>query len=488
MARYINFQVLDVGQGTGNFIELRDDADHSLVATILLDLGSERAARHAAGGPTVEYVVATLKEMAQPTIDILMFSHGDSDHVNLVPDLLAAFEPFGTDGVPAVDTLKIKTVRYGGDFAKYEKRGTQILEKVRKYMPDDDELESVAYKTTSFSKGDKSKPMLTLEDIAIYMMMGNCANAAAEKGAKKRKLDSFVVNTNSLVVVIIFGGVQFVATGDATGTTLRQCNDVITAPIKSTFLDNVYMMTLPHHGSATTTFNMRGIKGGDAEINLRQFVDNLTANTITGSAERVRTFKHPSAVVMSYFWERLSGTVYYADPLLTDDRHFYTAHFEGDGGFRLSDGKHGEDWPRLSWWYSVQTTSNVFTNLYYEYDMQGEAIIPPNPGEVTKGLAAKPLQPPLGVAWTYRVLADGTKSLALMVNRPSLLALRYAIVDGVAPSDLPVPSREEMRREREMQFSKPAPAALPAAAPSLGAEGPALEHVPTRMRRLRVIP
>jgi len=446
----IKFQVLDVGQGTGNFIEIYDGG--TLTHTVLIDLGSERA-KEEAGGPSVEYVVAKLKEMTQPTVDALLLSHSDSDHINLVPQLLDAFYPVGTAGKKKKDTLQVSYARYGGAYQRYSKRSaTNLLARLEKYVPGTDEPEPMGAGFTSFAKGKKSTPLITVGGVKLYVWIANATETSALvpdtfRAGKRRAADPFAINTNSLVVVAEFGGVQFVATGDATGVTLSEANTYATKEIRETFLDTVFMCTLPHHGSFATTFNLQGA-GDDADEkeelpreNLDKFAGNVNAETITGSAERVKRFKHPSAVVMSFFWGYLDFHLFYRDPLLDDDNHFYIAWFFPSDGFERDSAGSGmvEEWPLFEWWYAVQTNDNIFTNFYYEWGLQGGIVLPPDPGNETPWLAQKPPQPPEGVAWSFEVEADGTRRVRRMVNRETTLALRRMILAGAPPEALEAP-------------------------------------------------
>ena len=114
-ANNIKFHVLDVGQGTGNFIETYSSTK-VLTKTILIDLGSERA-KKTAGVPSAKFVADQLKNMTGGAVlDTLIMSHSDSDHINLLPDLLEYFDPPGIPSIPPKPTLTIKVAYYGGNY------------------------------------------------------------------------------------------------------------------------------------------------------------------------------------------------------------------------------------------------------------------------------------------------------------------------------------------------------------------------------------
>lgn len=420
------FWVLDVGQGSGNFIQVFDDSD-KLVGSVLIDLGSERM-KQAAGFPSAEFVAALLCDPG--TLDLVVLSHSDSDHINLIPELLDFFTP---------SNLEIKNVIYGGDQARYAKRGgTNVLNRIKAYMPSGKAITPMPPKGSSFSGPGPYAPVHILDALKVWILMANAAEsgvASSSGGAKRRKTgDGYNTNTNSVVVLLEFGKAQFVVTGDATGTTLYQINEVVTPAVATKYLNDVIMLTLPHHGSATTTFDVRG--GGEAT--LKTFVTNTRPCSLTGSADKVRTFKHPSARVMEYFWAELGrAKPYWKDPTL-DDRHFYTAYFTPNDGYAYKDGKGTSyKWPKVEWWYSVQTASNIYTNMYVYADQMGgqqEIVLPPNSSALK--VPDKPVPPrALGVAWKYTV--TDTVTLEMQVNRPDYE--RMVAAHGFVPAGWPDP-------------------------------------------------
>jgi hypothetical protein len=442
MSAKVQCQVLDVGQGSGNFIEIYDSGA-KLTSTILIDLGSELE-RETAGAAAAKYIVDTLNSMATPMIDAVILTHSDSDHINLLQVLLDNFDPPGGSGGKPV--LKINRIFYGGDRKKYKKRSKNYLTTAAKYLTVDQITGLLNFPTnyTSYKEDTKQwDPFWTTEDVNFYLVAGNTTkdgvDLVEESETYVRKLpDGYAINTKSLVITILYKGVQMIVTGDATGLTLALCNQIIA---KSGKLTNVFMATLPHHGSETTTFDLCGISTGTldreemAEQNLRDFVANIGAATVSGSAERVRTFKHPSARVIQFFWPSLSTSVYYSDPALTPAaRHFYTAYFL-KGFYNLDTGGMTEDWPPRAYWYTIQTAANIFTTLYFIADLQRGVILPPDPGKTATPITTD--IPALGLQWNFGVTSAGAKSVTPITNR-TILAARspvpvYAPELGLGP-------------------------------------------------------
>ena len=141
-----------------------------------------------------------------------------------------------------------------------------------------------------------------VDGVKLFLLMGNVTQSSYKKSRRKRiKLDSYAINTMSLVVVLEFNGFYYVVTGDATGATIAESNKIMARipNFRTTYLPVVAMLTMPHHGSEVSMFNLLGSKSDRenplAQKNVKNFADYIQAKTITSSAERVRRFKHPSA-------------------------------------------------------------------------------------------------------------------------------------------------------------------------------------------------
>lgn len=447
MTAGIKFQVLDVGQGSGNFIEIYG-AKTAPDTTILIDLGSELEST-AAGVPAAKYIVDKLKEMDEPTIDTMILSHSDSDHINLLDLVLDEFYPPNTPGKNPDEILRINRAFYGGVYAKYKKRKYNVLNTVKDYLTDPTiGLESFSADDSSFYASQPWMPFRTVNDLHLFLLAGNAAPAQTDifvsSTSRKRKApDAYAINTKSLVILVVYQGIQFLVTGDATGITLAKCNEVMSKPGVSAYLNNVFMLTVPHHGSERTIFDLCGSTTATlgttalAQQNLTTFVNHVKAQTISASAERDKGFKHPSARVIGFFWPKLDNTkIYYKEPALApSDRHFYTAYFLRNS-YTVRVGGSDQNWPSSAHWFTIQTTANIFTNLYFVAARQAGVILPPNPGSDTKPIAAGGSMPAVGLQWTFGIdKASSNKTVAPVVNRALLLLAarqRLASVDRLA--------------------------------------------------------
>jgi hypothetical protein len=451
MSTKINVQVLDVGQGSGNLIEIYGA---TLTHLVLVDLGSELE-RSTAGVAAARYVVNKLMGLTPHTLDALILSHSDSDHINLLDVLLINFDPPNTPP-PSKPILTINKIYYGGDRTKYKKRKINYLKKAEAYLkpsPANTPKPTATSFNPDISGWDATaaawKPFHISDDVAFFMVIGNTIADAVDlvvtSTKKRRKLQpSYNINTKSFVVGVRSpGAVDWVLTGDATGLTLAKCNEVFTS---AGSLTNCFMVTMPHHSSETTTFDLGGIATTTldpfalAEQNLSDFVNHVKAQTISASAEQDAGFRHPSQRVISYFWPRLAAHIWFTEHELGTNNHFYNAYVLNKAYKLQKPDLSQEDWPKRGGWYTIQTAANVFTTLYYVANQQKGILLPPSPATEVKELvvAQNKKAPAIGVQWAFTVDA-GAKSITNLPNRDVLAA---AAALGLPP--LIWPTRESL--------------------------------------------
>ncbi len=415
--------LLDVGQGSGTFVEIYTGS--KITATALLDLGSERA-KTEAGQPAVKLIEKSLNSMTTPRIDFCSLSHSDSDHINLVQDLLSKFDKPGTKKATK-PILEVGKVIYGGHRVRFAKHGgTNVINDLEAYQPTGTvKPEPLPANNCSYSQ---PTPMFEIQDVSFNLLVGN--HIAGEHtirtiiGDKKWRVDSFSLNTYSLIFVVVFDDWKYVITGDATGATIDQANFYIDK-FKVKF-GNVAVLTMPHHSSETTTFALTSGKRPHknervpdaAKKVIESFANSVKAMSIHASAEDVGSFRHPSAYTMSYFWELVEKTAWYVDPVLSKKQHLYNAYFKKDDDYSINvdvvDPQTKKTFTRqlellpFDDWWTFATNYAVFTNRYYvreaayEPDKNETATFPPNPGRVTDIPKSGALNsPPFAVAWQY---------------------------------------------------------------------------------------
>jgi hypothetical protein len=470
MAWLVEIVQLDVGQGMGGFAYLYDSDTGKAEHTILIDLGSDHPKPNVTG-PSIEWVVAALKQyMTQPTIDLVILSHSDSDHISLIQNLLKAFLPYDPDiDQTGTDTLYVGAVVYTGYHDMYEKPGIpNVLNELERYMvansPQEQAAESIEPDYSSFDPDSgMATAYRTVGPMTVYFLAGNVGHVYDPPGyvpPKPRKENGLVTNTKSLVTVLSYYGGQIVMPGDATSLTMKACNNTMSPVIKQNHLNRVLITAAPHHGAKATAFagSKTALGGITSKQNLENYASNLRANSIFASAGEVGNYKHPYAEVLRYFWDRLVADpeFYWAHPGL-GDRHFYTAYFQQTDRFeRIINKKKRQLWPGSPAWYTVQTAANVFTNSYYVAGFAADAanVVPPNTFEqisVPRDVVSLPATLPVrGVAWLcVQEKPPGLGPLLFPVtNRDSLLRLRAAILAGVSPDKLPEVPLEDVEQHR----------------------------------------
>ncbi|HST63454.1 MAG TPA: hypothetical protein VLK84_32380 [Longimicrobium sp.] len=514
----MDFYVLDVLQGLGCFAAFYDK-DDNLVASMVSDLGTEGRVSRRKIYPAVDQVAALLRTMKpQPTINYVFLSHSDLDHINLLALLLTRFVPVGTPDAPPEDTLLVLGCKYAGERTNYRKWGVNVLDRLGWYVPQDGEeyIFGSAAPETAF-RGVESVtnpwlPVATVQGARVYMLIANAAPSGASIVTSSLKPnpsvpDGYGKNTVSIVSIVDYGASQLVVTGDATGITLGACNTIIAAAdVTVDMLIDNFMVTAPHHGSATTTYDMLGIRTGTrteaelAEENLAQFVRHMGARTLSVSAGLDEGYRHPSARVIQAFWPQL-GAFLYQDPVLPEGLHFYTAYFTA-GQYRVNvptlppgTGTTQAAWPGADNWWSVQTHKNVFSNMYFMALNQGQVNLPPAPGSPAAAVALPTALPPLGAHWIFRVprglgqkrsVLRSDNRLTTLAERAEALGVTEAFLSrGAAPlADVP----------RAVPPGHPAAAPSgPGAVPAPRPAGPSASRPPTSrpaaaLRGLRVIP
>lgn len=500
---YMRFCVMDVGQGSANYIELRED-NGSLTAAAIVDIGSEQW-KTAAGKPSAEWIADQLETMTGGAkLDVIILSHSDSDHVNLIPSLIQYFDTPDDDD-PTLPVLTIKEIIYGGDFGKYKKgRSVNFLTQLIAYHPEDDDdiLTELEDDYSSFDADKKKwKPLAKIGGkIELWALS---ANTTAEKipesayGPKRKRPQlpdgGFAINTRSIVIAAIFGGKTIIATGDGTGLTLAHCNQQLAKQTVRDKLGVAYMVTLPHHGSDTTTYDLTGSQWGSAAANevVQKFTEWTKPDTITGSAGERKTFRHPSARVIDDFGAYMLIAPQFIDPALTKtNQHFYTSYFFNRTLAVTPVGKKvpfSPNWPLFDWWYTARSVKNVFTTDY-DSEMPGVEIPTAYPWEsVDDGLNKFNPEPPRAISWGFRVNQNGTTSIQVVREREEAHAQYWAAAEAVHG---PLPPRGFVVVDSAPLPGDDEPPSEPQAAPEPPRPGPPPPPPsrPSRPSRLRQLP
>lgn len=432
----VRFEVLDVGQGSGNFIEIYDD-DENIIGSILIDLGTEYDPFQVAQRRAITYITGVLNLMATPTIDLLILTHSDSDHINLVAKLLSNFSPPGQYD-PSKKVLTVSECFFAGEKALFSKySGKNVLDLIAEYMTDGKKAEPFLKPFSSFKNPAAIAPFRTVHSVDVYILYANVVNELS----RAKKESAYYINTRSAVVMLSFKGIQFIVTGDATGLTLLLINRVLgalTPSQRDAYFPTVFMLTAPHHGSAVTTFDIKGVRGKNkpnARQNLIDFASMLKPRTLSLSSGQT-DLNHPAWRVIEGFLA--AGSIEqngYDDPDLAPlfTGHIYTAYY---------DSKQFGAWPTEAGYYSVATQYDIFSTTYCLRDKLYAAAIPPIPTATQtfqKFTAWNKLTSsnlPQSVLWEFQVNNDSTYSVNYLLLPSS----------GASGLDAVPPDRQTLRQ------------------------------------------
>jgi hypothetical protein len=430
--------VLPVGQGTGTLIQVLDD-NGVPVETMLCDLGTGKWKTTATGFHSGDFVVEELEKMAAPTLSAVFLSHGDEDHITLIPRVLKKFHP-PSDEEPANETLVVERVWFGGAYKKYRILQRNVLLELKKYRP-------VSGQSNLFDFGRDAtgghEPLYTSpHGVEVYLLFGNglAATAKPVREGTAKNTDNSIVNTESLVLLVCYGEPSqwIVLTADATALTLAHCNEEIEN--LEIGIAPVFSLTLPHHGSTTTTYAL--INAADksdttlAQTNVDAFVDAFKPRTASVSSGEVAVFRLPRARVIEDFGKTLDQTGWWSDPALkvgtkASTQHFYTAVFDrhqcsvaDSGESKMNDEDNNKaGWPNRRGWHSARTTKAFYSTDYLRQPvpkgiplafLPGQADFDAVPSPVSATEAYKAV--PWATGWAFEVTDQGVPSMGPVVE------------------------------------------------------------------------
>lgn len=402
--------VVDVGQGQCTFAILYDNSSPPKIAhTLLFDCGTDSPSPDTAAN--IDWIAGVLASMATPTIDLLVFSHSDNDHISLMWDLIQAYEGKSTK------KLKIPSCWYAGFEDFYTKHGFNILDYLSSYCK---KFTTPDFNESQYDSGKHvfdTPPMWISPDgtVQVSMLMGN--NIDDQPGIWKLTAFGTVAekkNRVSIVCALYHGDRSFVICGDATNRTMAWTNYYF----GTDYLPNTLMLTLPHHGSRATGLNVSS--GQAANAKAIQVVETFAAlgrgKTLTASAYAQHS--HPSIELINYFTPYATATPIADDTRLAGNSHFAVCHVDED--LQLSSGK----WVPQDY-QTLTTQSNVYATYYY-----GGAALFSYPFTTTTTKVKAPAAfttkkaPAVNAhaCWVYLTVAGGGNTMAGYANMAGLTA------------------------------------------------------------------
>lgn len=416
--------VVDVGQGQCTFVRLYDDSSPAeLVHTLLFDCGTDKRSEPMTDG-NIAWIADTLKLMDTPTIDLLVFSHSDNDHISLMYDLLSAY---GTKPKP----LKVASVWYAGNPDFYTKNKFNILDYLGSYCksftaPDFGETQ---YNKT---KGDWKKGLIwssTDESVRVGMLIGNVIDD--EPGVLVEDDFGTVAekkNRVSIVCALMHDGRTMLICGDATNRTMAWVNDAL----GDNEFNDCLMVTLPHHGSRATglAVSSNATASKKAVDVVKTFVSKSAAKTITISA--FAKHHHPSIELINLFMPAMTPTATLYDKRLENAEKSHFSVCNVDVTLVMPD------FTAITKNYHTLTTQvNVLATYYYSevatfsYQFQPTTVDKPTKFVDPK---KKPVINP-HACWTYATTAGKGNTVTGYKSMPGTDTSRFTNI-GTVPETL----------------------------------------------------
>lgn len=244
------FHFIDVGQGDATLISCPNGEN------ILVDAGSTSGA---SAENLREYIEDTLRNR-EYRIHSLIITHPDADHYNLLEEALG--------GIP------ITNAYWAGVYQDF--RGREFKEWFFGNHPPYSKL--IRLSEEFFNDERNANTDITCGDADIYIL------AAGIKAKRSRK------NALSIVIMVDFGDLEAILTGDATTDT----EAAIMSRYTSDWL-NVDLLKVGHHGSLVTSTS-------------QQWVDTLKPNYSVISAGYNNSHGHPRKEVVDRLLPHISDT------------------------------------------------------------------------------------------------------------------------------------------------------------------------------------
>jgi hypothetical protein len=469
----MRFTVLPVGQGTGTLIQVINDAGVP-VSSIIIDLGSLWWKPSQTGKVSAGFAEQELRKMPEPTLDAVFLSHADADHINLIKWLIEKFS-LPSANVSPDKKLTIKRVWHGGEKTTYAKKiGGNLLDRLETYSPPGPPPES-NLRNFQLDAIATLQPLFKRDDLEIFLLAANTVSAEVDMVDESdtslgSEDDSYLANVVSLVLCVSYGTPtpqRIVATGDATGLTLAQCNTLFAGTDK--FKGPILSATLPHHGSAVTTYELLGITIGGksaeetAGLSVGDFVQHLSPQSATVSSGEWKGYRLPSARVLEDFAEYVTDSPY-ADPALentTDPKeHFYTAYYKQDELKIISSMLDQDTWPPEDGWQTLRTHKAVYSTDYFKGNSKEDSVPAGIRPDISFDEPSAPYEPapPRVAGWAFEVQQNGKWDVKRVYDIQTITGAERALLE----------QRHGPLPDERFVLIGSAPVAKPAPAPSPG--------------------
>lgn len=283
--------MLSCGQGAMTLVEIYEDLKKPAAFLALIDCGSDDIRNRTKTAGAIAYVTSKVKARNQPVLDLVIISHQDKDHVNLLPALGAQLSALQA----TVTKIHCCGLNWDKD-PKKRKKSKSSVERFVKYVGYQD---SPAYDLPTHSDYTTVPPtsFARYDNKVFFRFLIENMPETAEG-----------TNRSSGVVVVedvTTPGEPMIAVlpGDITRQTMAYIRDK--AGIKGLGpnkpLTKVVALAAPHHGARATAVASPGQDWDDFDW----FARSMKPDHLGVSAGPGSKYKHPVFAVI----ERFTGTV-----------------------------------------------------------------------------------------------------------------------------------------------------------------------------------
>jgi len=304
-ASRVEWEMLWCDQGMANLIKVYRDgapATEGPAAVILADFGTDVYAKTQIDGaetvaPPIKTIINAIKDRGY-LIDMVIVSHQDKDHWQLLIKLLAAIEEINLKS-PQPVALTIGKLFRGGKL--YGPKATAAMKALEAKTSE----ASCVWTTLASSYGEARSDITSFAKygtVSFRLLTVNGPSAVGATGA------SIIKNASSAVVVVDMVTQCFVLPGDATWHTFLDVNaklDRWKTTFKNPALSNCAALSAPHHGSFTTSIRKRTtpIRGLDKTVfePTEEFLEKIAARRVGVSAGEKQKYGHPDSYMIALF-------------------------------------------------------------------------------------------------------------------------------------------------------------------------------------------
>lgn len=305
--------ILFCGQGMTTLVEIYDKGvvKPSADYLALIDCGGTSDG----GQLAVDYVANKILAKDDAVLNLLVVSHQDADHVQLLGPLKDRLAGKATLGQAVL----------GG--SNWSRGNIATVESFADRMElDTDELEFNAPKRSDYNEATKRSELKYIDrhgDTYFRVLISGLAVTGTGRTA------DIVRNASSAMVVVENGSYSAFLPGDATHQTMDAATDVIGA--KRNLIPHVLGLEIPHHGALRTAVEDYYARGEPDDFNWRRikgFAEALSADWVVASAGPNNSHRHPVEEVLNVF----------EDWVLTLPDHSYTSFVFARKGGVVSQG------------------------------------------------------------------------------------------------------------------------------------------------------